>query len=94
MCFLYWEPDDQSPNTGAFEFNDGSSYPGPNYMGGNEGIGLIHNKTGGAIARVDGGIQFITSTNFYKDSQIPAGTGPGPGGRTYLWWSPFSKDGH
>jgi len=93
-CYLFWEPDDQSPNTGAFEFNDGANYPGLNTSGANEGIGLIHNKTGGNIVRVDGGIEFITSTNFFKDSTTPRGEGPGPGGRTRLWWSTFSHDGH
>jgi len=94
MCYLFWEPDDQSPGTGAFEFNDGANYPGANTSGNNEGIGLLHNKTGGAITRIDGGVQFVTSTNFFKDSTTPSGKGPGPGGKTYLWWSPFSKDGH
>jgi hypothetical protein len=63
-------------------------------IGGNEGIGLLHNKTGGSITRVDGGVEFITSTNFFKDSATPSGQGPGPGGKTRLWWSPFSVDGH
>jgi hypothetical protein len=94
MVFLFWEPDDQAPGMGAFEFNDGANYPGANTSGNNEGIGLLHNKTGGAITRVDGGVQFISSTNFFKDSTTPSGAGPGPGGKTFLWWSPFSKDGH
>ena len=94
MCYLFWEPDDQSPNTGAFEFNDGANFPGPNGNGGNEGIGLLHNKTGGIITRIDGGVEFITSTNFFNISQLPAGDGPGPGGKSVLWWSPFSANGH
>jgi prepilin-type N-terminal cleavage/methylation domain-containing protein len=93
-CFLCWEPDDQAPGMGAFEFNDGANYPGANSSGNNEGIGLLHNKTGGNIVRLDGGIEFISSTNFFKDSTTPPGQGPGPGGRTRLWWSTFSKDGH
>jgi prepilin-type N-terminal cleavage/methylation domain-containing protein len=93
-CYLCWEPDDQSPNTGAFEFNDGANYPGLNTSGANEGIGLLHNKTGGNIVRMDGGIEFISSTNFFKDSSTPPGEGPGPGGRTRLWWSTFSQNGH
>jgi prepilin-type N-terminal cleavage/methylation domain-containing protein len=92
MCYLFWEPDDQS-GSGAFEFNDGANSPTvpPN---GTEGIGLLHNKSGGNIMRLDGGIEFITSTNFAVDSLTPSGTGPGPGGKTRLWWSPFSTDGH
>jgi len=92
MVFLFWEPDDSIG--GANEYNDGANYPGNQGIGGNEGIGLLHNKSGGSITRVDGGVQFITSTNFFKDSTTPSGQGPGPGGKTHLWWSPFSKDGH
>jgi hypothetical protein len=44
--------------------------------------------------RLDGGVEFITSTNFYIDSNTPPGEGPGPGGKTRLWWSPFTPDGH
>jgi hypothetical protein len=55
---------------------------------------LNHNKTGGNIVRLDGGIEFITSTNFMNDANTPSGQGPGPGGKTRLWWSPFSTDGH
>jgi len=92
MCYLFWEPND-TLGSGAFEFNDGANFPTtpPN---GTEGIGLLHNKTGGNIMRLDGGIEFITATNYARDSLTPAGTGPGPGGKTRLWWSPFSTDGH
>ena len=92
MCFLFWEPDDTI--VGAFEFNDGANFPGPNGSGGNEGIGLLHNKSGGNIVRLDGGVQFITSTNFFQDALTPAGQGPGPTGQTFLWWSPWSTTGH
>ncbi|MGA2557534.1 MAG: type II secretion system protein [Verrucomicrobiota bacterium] len=83
MCYLFWEPDDTSD--GAGEFNDGANYPQPP-----EGIGLLHNKTGGNIVRLDGGTEFITSTNFYKESN----SSEGPGGKSRLWWSPFSVNGH
>jgi prepilin-type N-terminal cleavage/methylation domain-containing protein len=88
MCYIFWEPDDVD-GSGAAEFNDGANYPSPP-----EGIGKLHNKTGGNISRLDGGSQFITSTNFYLDGNTPAGEGPGPGGRTYLWWNPASANGH
>jgi prepilin-type N-terminal cleavage/methylation domain-containing protein len=87
MCYLFWEPDDTTD--GAAEFNDAANYPSPP-----EGIGLLHNKTGGNISRLDGGSEFITSTNFYNDSSTPAGQGPGPGGKTLLWWYPSASDGH
>jgi prepilin-type N-terminal cleavage/methylation domain-containing protein len=88
-CYLFWEPDDSKQ--GAGEFNDGANYPSATS---GEGVGLLHNRTGGNIMRLDGGVEFITSTNFNLDSNIPPGQGPGPGGRTHLWWSTFSTDGH
>jgi len=88
-CYLFWEPDDAGLE--AQEFNDGANYPSASS---GEGIGLLHNKTGGNIMRLDGGIEFITAISFNKDSNIPPGEGPGPGGKTHLWWSPFSTDGH
>jgi prepilin-type N-terminal cleavage/methylation domain-containing protein len=91
MCYLFWEPDDTI--TGAFEFNDAANYPTVPPAGG-EGIGLLHNKTGGNIMRLDGGVEFVSSTNFAIDSRTPNGQGPGPGGRTKLWWSKYSPDGH
>ncbi len=91
LCYLAWEPDDTLD--GAFEFNDGANYPTVPPAG-EEGIGLLHNKTGGNIMRCDGGVQFISSTNFALDSNIPPGTGPGPGGKTYLWWNVGSTTGH
>jgi hypothetical protein len=43
---------------------------------------------------MDGHSEFLLATTFANDSNIPAGQGPGPGGKTYLWWSIYSKDGH
>jgi prepilin-type N-terminal cleavage/methylation domain-containing protein len=95
-CFLYWEPDDKSPSSsGANEFNDGSSYPGA-YGGSSwEGIGRLHNKTGGNISRLDGGVQFLGSNNFSKMSLRQGGVPvqPGNSGRNQLWWSVFSANG-
>ena len=74
---------------GAFEFNDGSNYPDSS-----EGIGRLHSKKGGSIMALAGHVLFITRKQFSDDSNTPNGRGPGPGGKTYLWWSPYSKDGH
>jgi len=96
MCYVYWEPDDKSPaSSGPNEFNDAANYPGPTTQGSYEGIGLLHNRTGGNIARLDGGIQFITSNNFHMESLriSPGGTPNGPNGRNHLWWSVYSSDG-
>jgi prepilin-type N-terminal cleavage/methylation domain-containing protein len=97
MCYIFWEPDDLSANTShAAEFNDAANFPGQVPAGTTvEGIGLLHNKTGGNITRLDGGIQFISSTNFYKESfrKPPTGTPNGPNGRNHLWWSTYSANG-
>ena len=95
-CFMQWEPDENavSPgNPGAFEFNDAANFPSAPPSGG-EGIGRLHNKNGGNGLAVDGHAQFIMAKTFAQDSNTPKGQGPGPGGKTDLWWNPFSTDGH
>jgi prepilin-type N-terminal cleavage/methylation domain-containing protein/prepilin-type processing-associated H-X9-DG protein len=95
-CYYIWEPDENTlgpENPGAFEFNDGANFPTAPPAGG-EGIGVLHSNKGGNIGAVDGHVQFILTTAFDADSNIPAGNGPGPGGKTFLWWSPASTDGH
>jgi len=90
--YLLWEPDENNlgpGNPGAFEYNDAANFPNSS-----EGVGLLHSKRGGNILALAGDVHFITSQTFFGDSNIPAGTGPGPGGKTYLWWSPFSGNGH
>jgi prepilin-type processing-associated H-X9-DG protein len=95
-CYFLWEPDENSlgpEDPGAFEFNDGANYPDAPPLGG-EGVGPLHSSKGGNILAVDGHVQFILTTTFSGDSNIPRGQGPGPGGRTYLWWAPATPDGH
>jgi prepilin-type processing-associated H-X9-DG protein len=95
-CYMNWEPDENClgpGNPGAFEFNDGVNYPSAPPSGG-EGIGPLHSNKGGNILALDGHVQFILITAFDGDSNIPAGAGPGPGGRTLLWWSPGDSNGH
>jgi hypothetical protein len=90
-CYLMWEPD--TTINGAFEYNDGANYPTAPPAG-SEGIGFLHTQTGAHILRCDGGVECITSNNFALDSNTQPGTGPGPGGKSRLWWSPFSRNGH
>jgi prepilin-type N-terminal cleavage/methylation domain-containing protein/prepilin-type processing-associated H-X9-DG protein len=95
-CYILWEPNENElgpGNPGAFEFNDGANYPSAPPSGG-EGIGRLHSNKGGNILAVDGHVQYMLATAFDGDSNIPAGTGPGPGGKTFLWWSPGSTTGH
>ena len=92
MCYLLWEPDENNVgpgNPGAFEFNDASNFPNDS-----EGIGRLHSRKGGSIVAMGGHVQFLKREQFRADSTTPNGRGPGPGGKTLLWWSPMSSDGH
>ncbi len=91
-CYLLWEPDvTLATGNQEFEHNDGSNYPGLTPSGQQEGIGLLHNKTGGNISRMDGGVQFMTYTNFVKLGKL--NPGPGPGGKNLMWWATTIGDG-
>lgn len=87
MCWLQWEPDPIAG--GIYAYNDASDWPAPP-----EGLGLLHSKKGGVVVAFGGHVQFITKKEFSSDSTTPSGRGPGPGGKTFLWWSPYSRDGH
>ena len=94
--YVYWEPDDKAPGSGgANEFNDAANYPASYGGSAYEGIGLLHNKSGGNLTRLDGGIQFVTSNNFQLISGRvpPIGTPNGPNGRNHLWWSTYTDNG-
>ena len=89
MCYLLWEPDENAngPNDpGAFDFNDGANSPDNK-----EGIGRLHSKKGGNIIAVGGHVQFVTRKDFLTQSTQAGG---GPGGKSFLWWSPWSVNGH
>jgi prepilin-type N-terminal cleavage/methylation domain-containing protein len=93
LCYLLWEPDENSlgpEDPGGYCWNDGANVPAP-VRG--EGIGPLHNgKKGGNILGLDGHALFITIQAFNQDGGTPIGAGPGPGGRTYLWWNPWLDD--
>lgn len=99
-CYLLWEPDENAGGTGnpgAFEFNDGANYPSvPTSCTnpGNEGIGRLHSKDGGNALALDAHVQYLLVDQFKNDSATPCGRGPGPGGKTYLWYAPDSANGH
>jgi prepilin-type N-terminal cleavage/methylation domain-containing protein len=101
LCYECWEPDENSDtlgNPGAFEFNDGSNFPSCSTTTcgstGYEGIGRLHSKNGGNALCFDGHVQYLLTKTFAQDSSINCGMGPGPGGKTYLWYSNYSTDGH
>jgi prepilin-type N-terminal cleavage/methylation domain-containing protein len=99
-CYVLWEPDENAGgpgNPGAFDFNDGANYPTvPTSCThpGNEGISRLHSKNGGNALAMDAHVQYLLVTEFTRDSATPCGKGPGPGGKTLLWWSPSSSNGH
>jgi hypothetical protein len=92
MCYLLWEPDENANapgDPGAFDFNDAANFPDNK-----EGIGRLHSKKGGSAISIGGHVTFISRENFRKLANAPAGSGDGPGGKNWLWWSPFSANGH
>ncbi|HVM50108.1 MAG TPA: DUF1559 domain-containing protein [Candidatus Acidoferrum sp.] len=97
MCYLIWEPNENGGGIGtpgAFEYNDGSNYPSTPYSNPNpgyEGIGLLHSKHGGNALAFDGHVDFVLTTQFNAYSR--QGSGPGPGGKTFLWWDNVSPNG-
>ena len=87
MCWLLWEPDENANapgNPGPFNFNDSANYPD-----GNGGIGRLHSRKGGSILAIGGNVSFITREQFMAESNLGPQSGPGPGGKNLLWWSPF-----
>lgn len=92
-CYLFWEPSvPGNPAQDEIEYNDGANWP--YFVGYSEGVGLLHDKLGGNIARLDGGVVFIKQVAFNADAETPAGAGSGLGGKTLSWWSVFESDGH
>ena len=92
MCYLLWEPDENYGGKGvpgAFDFNDASSFPDRN-----EGVGKLHSKKGGTLVAMGGHVQFLSKEAFTQYAAEAPGTGPGPGGKNLLWWSPYSGNGH
>jgi len=86
LCYLLWEPDEYLADAnnptgdGAFEWNDGANFcTSPPF--GIEGIGRLHNKTGGVILALDGHVQFLSEKAFANYSTSSYAAGP-----TYLWW--------
>ena len=97
MCYLIWEPNENGGGVGtpgAFEYNDGSNYPSTQYSNPNpgyEGIGLLHSKHGGNALALDGHVDLVLTVQFNAWSK--QGSGPGPGGKTFLWWDNVNANG-
>jgi prepilin-type N-terminal cleavage/methylation domain-containing protein len=93
-CYIYWEPDVTLPTgSGENEYNDACNYPGLTPGSDKqEGVGLLHNKSGGNITRMDGGVEFMTYQTFTNIS-ASLGNGPGPGGKGLLWWNTYTDNG-
>ena len=54
-------------------------------------IGRLHSKKGGSAIAIGGHVTFVIRDLFRKMANNP---GDGPGGKNWLWWSPFSANGH
>jgi prepilin-type N-terminal cleavage/methylation domain-containing protein len=97
LCWLMWEPNAAAAPAGGglFEYNDGSNFPNTpvSTPPGTEGIGVLHDKRGGNVGRLDGGSMFVTSNQFNLESKGPPGTAPDRL-RTLLWWSIYYFNGH
>lgn len=96
MCYLLWEPNENGGGIGvpgAFEYNDGSNFPTTpkSASPGNEGIGTLHSKNGGNALAMDGHVDFVQVNQFIRMSV--QGSGPGPRGKTYLWWDNYNPNG-
>ncbi len=93
MCYILWEPDEylkggSYPNgEGAFAWNDGANDPAaPPY--GDEGLGPLHNKSGGNILALDSHVDFLVPAQFTAQSVVPYSKG-----HTLLWWSVYDPNG-
>jgi prepilin-type N-terminal cleavage/methylation domain-containing protein len=88
LCYILWEPDEsQNPSAPSHEYNDGSNFPNPP-----EGIGTLHSTHGGNAMALDGHVDFVTISKFKQMATV--GSGPGPGGKTYLYYSILSAAGN
>jgi prepilin-type N-terminal cleavage/methylation domain-containing protein len=97
LCYIIWEPDEFSvPGGATSEYNDGSN--DPNTTG--EGIGLLHSTHGGNALALDGHVDFVTTVQFGQKTPVviagysTIGFGPGPGGKTLLFWDTVNSNGH
>jgi prepilin-type N-terminal cleavage/methylation domain-containing protein len=91
-CYIFWEPDTTlATGSQEFEFNDGANYPGMTPTGSQEGIGMLHDKSGGNITRMDSGVEFMTYKNFVNAGNLTLSAG---NGKNLMWWNPFSANGH
>ena len=86
MCYIQWEPDETLATPPEFEYNDGANFPNAS-----EGIGRLHGNKGGQALAVGGHVVFLTQKQFTQES---TGNGNGPGGKSLLWWSPYTVNGH
>ena len=86
MCYLVWEPNEYLNTSTTSEYNDGANFPNAS-----EGIGTLHSKHGGNGLALDSHVDFVTAVKFTAWTVV--GSGPGPGGKTYLWWDTVNANG-
>jgi prepilin-type N-terminal cleavage/methylation domain-containing protein len=81
QCVLMWEPDALHSSEGAHVFNDGANLPDPA-----EGIGTLHNGSGGVTLTISGTTAFMSCQVFTNLASSP--------NQNELFWSPASANGH
>jgi prepilin-type N-terminal cleavage/methylation domain-containing protein len=94
QCYLLLEPDEFAHVPACVEY----SWAG-DFFQNNESISVLHSRRGGYALALDGHVDFIKSETFRAyTAQNTNNPGPGPGGRNYIWWSPYqcngTDDGH
>lgn len=96
QCYLLWEPDEFSNVPVGVEYLVAGVPFDPAHS---ESISVLHSRRGGYALALDGHVDFIRSETFWAyTAQNTNNPGPGPGGRNYIWWSPYqcngTDDGH
>ncbi len=91
LCYVMWEPDENNlgtGNPGFFDWNDSANFPNDS-----EGVGRLHSRKGSQVLAIAGHVTFVTREQWRRDADAPEGVGPGPGGKSYTHWSPYSNSG-
>jgi len=91
-CWLLWEPNDYV--NGANTFFDGANTPMPADIEGCDGPGGIHTVNASQVLSVGGNVEILGMAYIQEDENRVIRFGPGPNGKTYGWWSPFSYNGY
>jgi prepilin-type N-terminal cleavage/methylation domain-containing protein len=83
-AFIMWEPGDVNPfDNSVNTYNDGSSQPHPQL---DFGLGKNHGKKGGIVLGVDGHVETVKYTNWFKECSENI--------KNRVWCNPGTLKGH